>query len=154
MGRLQYFLRNVFSFNTLIAAVILTAALWILVNASSGQNGELADGFLSGLAGILSVVSGFIGAFYFFAASRGNEFLSKIQTTNAFNELLWLTRHGLVATVVGTMICFAASLFEWVVHPDPRNSDIVVVLSVILTAYGVGTIWRCASIFNTLVKTR
>lgn len=152
MGNLGRFLRNLIAQSTLIGGLISFVFLTAIAVSTSTDASIVNDGFYSGLMGILSIMAGFVAAFYFFAASRGNVFLTNIQNSNSFAELLWLTRHGLLASIVGTVFSFWASLVDLEVHWDPRQTSALALIALAANCYAGGTIWRCARIFQKLVE--
>jgi hypothetical protein len=149
--------RYLFSTRSLPFGFFLTVVLfvfWLHISESREKNVGV---LFSNLMALLSIFSGFVASFYFFVASRGNVFLSKIENTNTFDSLLRLTKVSLELSFVSIIFVFFLAGYAPVGRWDSVwRLDIEIAsvfLGFLLTGLTVSNFVRCMKLFLKLTIT-
>lgn len=149
---MRLFLENLVSRSTLSGLVICAGFIsWLYWEASSLGSSEIALLF-SGLTALLSITAGFIGAFYFFMAARSTSFLEQIRESKSFREIIRLTRHAFLTSLIAIGLCLRNMIFTPPLASPIGVEDVLPGLSVLFMAYVFGTFWRCMQLFRSLAE--
>ncbi len=149
--------RHLFSTRSLPFGLFLTAVLfmfWLHVSESREKN---VGALFSNLMALLSIFSGFVASFYFFVASRGNVFLSKIENTKTFDSLLRLTKASLELSFLSIIFIFflagyaPVANWECVWRLDVESASVF--LGFLLTGLTVSNFVMCMKLFLQLTIT-
>jgi uncharacterized membrane protein len=105
----------------------------------------------SGVFDLLTIFTGFLATFYVFVASRQNRFLSKIQHTQTFKQMVGLLRFTIWWS--GAMILASYALM--ILDPKQIQNWSVTQFVILLWFYNLSLIGvnfvRCARQFNTVL---
>lgn len=155
-------LANILSARTLLGWAISCVFFVYLYLVASTAGGNLVGDLFSGFVALVAVSSGFVGAFYFFLASRSTQFLERAQGTRAFNDLLALVRHAFVVSVISIAFCLRCLVVSQPLRPDffrelslraiADRESVFVLLTILLLGYVMGTFWRCMNLFDQLAR--
>ena len=151
MGKGRNIWRNMLSRRTLMSTAVGCVFLYVTSALTADSSGNVHVAFFPSLMSIFSIISGFVASFYFFTASRGNEFLNKIDGTRSFAELMWLTRHGFLVSILSTGVFFCLSLVPVPAALPIGQTNLWLASAILVGAYSAGTIWRCALLFRDIV---